>query len=242
MSELQGSGILDEERSGRRRSLWWITAGVVALLPLALLIPFACQTLRRGSDSQGGGSGAQQTTGAQDADCGQGGGREGAGEGQEPAGIEETTDAQAAGGARGAAAGQLASIGEVRSADGRTGTVPRPTISGVDGRIAIHQNAGGEPQVLQCLRHAPLREGENPNVEVELDRAVASSQRMYAMVHADDPAGGRYTFPDGDPPDLAGGELAVEPFRYAVSGEEAGGRPPATEPKLRGPKPCRKAV
>ena len=52
MSELQGPRILGEERSGRRRSLWWIIAGVVALLPLALLMPFACQTLRRGPDSQ----------------------------------------------------------------------------------------------------------------------------------------------------------------------------------------------
>ena len=43
------------------------------------------------------------------------------------------------------------------------------------------------------------------------------------MVHADDPAGARYTFPDGDPPARSGGELAVEPFRYAVSSEEAGG-------------------
>ena len=43
------------------------------------------------------------------------------------------------------------------------------------------------------------------------------------MVHADDPAGARYTFPDGDPPTRSGGELAVEPFRYAVSCEEPGG-------------------
>ena len=197
MSELQGPRILGEERSGRRRSLWWIIAGVVALLPLALLIPFACQVLRRGSDSQGRGSGAQQTTRAQDVDRVQGGGRQAAGEGQQPAGIEEATDAQAAGGASGAAlpTGQLASIGQVRSADGRTVTVPRATISGADGRITTHQYTGGEPKVSQCLRHAPLRAGENPNVEVELDRPVASSQRMYAM----------------------------EPFQYAVSSEEAGG-------------------
>ena len=177
MSELQGPRILGEERSGRRRSLWWIIAGVVALLPLALLIPFACQALRRGSNSQGRSSRAQQTTGAQDADRGQGGGREAAGEGQQPAGIEEPTDAQATGGARGAAlpAGQLASIGEVRSADGRTVTVPRATISSADGWIAIHQDAGGEPKVSQYLCHAPLRACENPNVEVELDRPVASS-------------------------------------------------------------------
>ena len=177
MSELQGPSILGEERSGRRKSLWWIIAGVVALLPLALLIPFACQVLRRGSDAQDRGSGAKQTTRAQDADHGQGGGGEDAGEGQQPAGIEEATDAQAAGGASGAAlpTGQLASIGEVRSTDGRTVTVPRATISGADGWIAIHQDAHGEPKVSQCLRHTPLRGGENPNVEVELDRPVASS-------------------------------------------------------------------
>jgi hypothetical protein len=45
MSELQGPRIPGEERSGRRRPLGWIIGGLLALLLLALLIPFACQAL-----------------------------------------------------------------------------------------------------------------------------------------------------------------------------------------------------
>ena len=45
MSELQGPRIPGEEGSGRGRRLAWIIAGLIALLLLALLIPFACQAL-----------------------------------------------------------------------------------------------------------------------------------------------------------------------------------------------------
>lgn len=68
MSELQGPRIPGEERSGRRRPLGWIVGGLIALLLLALLIPFACQALRGGSDPQGGSAGTQQErTGVQGA-------------------------------------------------------------------------------------------------------------------------------------------------------------------------------
>ena len=60
----------------------WIIGGLIALLLLALLIPFACQALSRGSDPQGeSSSGSQQdTTGAQAA-AGAGGGETTAGAG-----------------------------------------------------------------------------------------------------------------------------------------------------------------
>ena len=76
MSELQGPRIPGEERSGRRRPLGWIIGGLIALLALALLIPFACQAIGGGAaDSQGGGSGAQEEKAlAQEADEGRGGG------------------------------------------------------------------------------------------------------------------------------------------------------------------------
>jgi LPXTG-motif cell wall-anchored protein len=73
MSELQGPRIPGEERSGRRRSLGWIIGGLLALLLLALLVPFACQALGGGADSQGrGSSGAQGKAVAQEADDGRG--------------------------------------------------------------------------------------------------------------------------------------------------------------------------
>ncbi len=74
MSELQGPRIPGEERSGRRRPLGWIIGGLLALLLLALLIPFACQAFGGGADSQGEGPGAQEKAIAQEADDGSGGG------------------------------------------------------------------------------------------------------------------------------------------------------------------------
>jgi hypothetical protein len=74
MSELQGPRIPGEERSGRRRASGWIIGGLLALLLLALLIPFSCQALKGGSDSQGQDSGAQGKAIAQEAGDGQGGG------------------------------------------------------------------------------------------------------------------------------------------------------------------------
>ena len=42
------------------------------------------------------------------------------------------------------------------------------------------------------------------------------------MVHADDPTDGRYTFPSGDPSAKASGKkVALESFRYVVSGGRA---------------------
>src|SRR5918998_5265405 len=74
MSELQGPRIPGEERSGRRRPLGWIIGGLITLLLLALLIPFACQALGGGADSQGQGPGAQEKAVAQEADDGGGDG------------------------------------------------------------------------------------------------------------------------------------------------------------------------
>jgi len=68
MSELQGPRIPGEERSGRRRPLGWIVGGLAALLLLALLIPFACQALGGGADSQGRSSSTQGEANAQEAD------------------------------------------------------------------------------------------------------------------------------------------------------------------------------
>ncbi len=119
MSELQGPRIPGEERSGRRRPLGWIIGGLLALLLLALLIPFACQAIGGGSDSQGQGSGtpgkaiAQEAddegggTGARDAEGAKNAGATDAGENAqaEPAGgdgsqasKETATEANSAGG------------------------------------------------------------------------------------------------------------------------------------------------
>jgi LPXTG-motif cell wall-anchored protein len=98
MSELQGPRIPGEERSGRRRPLGWIIGGLLALILLALLIPFACQALGGGSDSQGRGSGAQGKAIAQEADDGRGGGGARDTDGAKNTGAGENAQAEPAGG------------------------------------------------------------------------------------------------------------------------------------------------
>jgi LPXTG-motif cell wall-anchored protein len=117
MSELQGPRIPGEERSGRRRSLGWIIGGLLALLLLALLIPFACQAIGGGSDSQGQGSGTQGKAIAQEADDGGGGGGARDADGAKSTGAGENAQTDPAGG-EGSQAGKDTSA----EADGAAGS------------------------------------------------------------------------------------------------------------------------
>jgi hypothetical protein len=71
-----------------------------------------------------------------------------------------------------------------------------------------------------------LREGESEeDVAVPLDEP-AGSGTLYAVVHAEEPADGGFTFPDGDPPVEANGSSVVaEPLRYTASAGEQAGEP-----------------
>jgi LPXTG-motif cell wall-anchored protein len=118
MSELQGPRIPGEERSGRRRSLGWIIGGLIGLLLLALLIPFACQALGGGADSQSQGPGEQKKALAQEADDGGGGG-----------GARDAAD-----GAENMNAGGTGENAQAEPAAGNDGSqVGKETASGVDG-------------------------------------------------------------------------------------------------------------
>jgi LPXTG-motif cell wall-anchored protein len=117
MSELQGPRIPGEERSGRRRPLSWIIGGLLALLLLALLIPFACQAIGGGADSQGRGSGAQGKAIAQEADDGRGGGGARDTDGAKITGAGENAQAEPAGGE-----GSQAGKDTAAEADGAAGS------------------------------------------------------------------------------------------------------------------------
>jgi LPXTG-motif cell wall-anchored protein len=121
MSELQGPRIPGEERSGRRRPLGWIIGGLLALLLLALLIPFACQGLGGRADTQGQGPGGQQKAIAQEADDGQGsGGARDADGAKNTAATDAGENAQAEpAGSEGAQAGKDTAA----EAEGATGNV-----------------------------------------------------------------------------------------------------------------------
>jgi hypothetical protein len=199
MSDSQGPRIPGEERSRRGLTAGRIILVLVILALLALLIPLACQALR-GSDTE------EQTS-----------------QGNSQESTEETTGLEsAAGGAASrdeeaqTASAEISAL-EDQSGNGTTLTVGSATISGTDGWIAVHRDDGsGKPQVPQSIGQAPLRESENTDVVVTLDEPVRSSQTLYAMIHADDPADGRYTFPNGDPPVEVNGKVVVEPLQYTI--------------------------
>ena len=229
----EGAPPADPENRRRGGGPPWgrIIAALIGLLLLALLIPLACQALRGGDPGGSAGSteGEQQGTAEETAaEQVQGGGETTAPSGK--AEGETASDAAPAGGDAAASAGGTAGdeiaespsaggtaatgaalqAGGQQSGDGTTVTVARAEISGVDGWVAIHADNNGQPG--EVLGHAPLRDGENTDVAVQLDKRTPSG-RLYAMVHSDDPDDDRYTFPDGDPPVEADGQTVVEPIR-----------------------------
>ncbi len=215
-----------EERSG----LPWgrIIAALIVLALLALLIPFACQALRGG-----GGEGAGNTQQEQN------GGQEQGASGETRNGEDE--GAVEGGGGTTAAAGDETAQGNGVSAevaggqasgDGTTVTVPSAEISGANGWLVIRADRGGEPG--DVLGYTPLQEGEGEeDVAVPLDEPAGSGM-LYAVVHAEEPADGGFTFPDGDPPVEANGSVVAEPLRYTASADEQAGEP---LPSSGGPSP-----
>lgn len=253
MSDLQGPRIPGEERSGRRRPIVWILLGLILLALLALLVPFACQALR-GTGDQGstGGSGAQggakkqqegQNKKSNDGQNATSGGKAGGQTGGEAGGEAAGSDRERDGSTRGDAGGQSAQgsgatsggTGDVlvdatnKTGDGTAVTVPKVRLDGTTGWLAVRAEDGGKPGAV--LGHAALKEGTSTGVRVNLDRPVDSSRKLYAVVHTEDPADGKFTFPDGDPPVVRDGKVAADPLYYTVrnaaggaSGEQAGTR------------------
>jgi hypothetical protein len=226
-----------EERSGRGRPIIWIVLGLILLLLLALLVPFACQALSGSGDqgSGGGGSGAQgggaQQEEGQDGkpndkqdsarDAGTGG-KSGAGrsaKAQESTGAKGGKQPTGSGGSRGEVDVVLADVGD-RSGDGTMITIPKAKLEGTNGWLAIRAADDGIPGAV--LGYATLKEGTNTSVRVKLEPPIDSSQKLYAVVHAEDPADGKYTFPNGDPPIVRNGKTTVEPLHYTIKGAADG--------------------
>ncbi|AHY46497.1 Hypothetical Protein RradSPS_1214 [Rubrobacter radiotolerans] len=213
------------EGEGGRRGFPWGKFAVIAVLILLLLIaiPFACQALQGG----GGDDAQQQEEGAPgQQDEGTPAGTDGAaGEGEEAA--EEDAAQQGADGGSVASA-ELDELPE-QTGDGTSVNVPRASISGASGWLAVRADDGGEPG--EVLGYAPLQEGENTDVQVSLDTPVEGSGELFATVHADDPADGNFTYPDGDPTVESDGEAVQQSFAYDLSGagEEAATDDQATD-------------
>lgn len=223
-----------EERSGRRRPILLAVLGLILLLLLALLVPFACQGLsgtgdqgsgNGGSEAGAGGTQKEEVQGGKPdtkRDAAQGGGSDGTGK----SGAQENTDAQ---GEQDAGSGTPqdgvdAALVDApdRDGDGTALTIPEAKPEGEKGWLTIRAAERGRPGAV--LGHAALEEGKNTGVRVKLDRPVNKSQKLYAVVHAEDPTDGNYTFPDGDPPVSREGEMAVEPLYYTLSAAASGGK------------------
>ncbi len=79
-----------------------------------------------------------------------------------------------------------------------------------DGWIVIHAQKDGKPGPI--LGFAPVKAGNNENVLVEIDPAMASPT-VYAMLHVDAGESGKFEFPNGpDAPVKADGKVVVVPF------------------------------
>ena len=144
MSESQGPRIPGEEGSGRGRRLGWIIAALIALLLLALLVPFACQALTGGSDPQDGASGTQENAAAQGGD--DAGSGEEAGDGN-AAGSESTDDS---------GGGELAAAQESTNASDENGSQDRGTAEGSDRGAADRAGGGGADDPLPETGGAPV--------------------------------------------------------------------------------------
>lgn len=227
MSDLQGRRIPGEENSRRRRPLLWIILGLLLLLLLAVLIPFACQSMNGDPGQQGEGSGAQGGSEGSDRDGSKE--TENAKADEAQAGGAQNGDGQPDGGQGDGGQGASEESQDVATArlsardqggDGEKVTVPAATLEGTKGWLAVRANDGGEPG--EVLGYSPLQAGTNNDVEVELDRPVDSSQRLYITVHEESPADGKFTFPADDPTATRGGQAAAEPIYYSVNDGASG--------------------
>ncbi len=87
-------------------------------------------------------------------------------------------------------------------------------VSNGAGWVVIHAQADGKPGPI--LGYAPLADGVNRNVTVEID-AAGATETLYAMLHTDTGEAGVFEFPNGaDAPVQADGKVAVAPFAVSV--------------------------
>ncbi len=97
-------------------------------------------------------------------------------------------------------------------------------ISDGAGWIVIHAQADGKPGPI--LGYAPVTDGANADVRVEVD-AASTTETVFAMLHTDAGEAGQFEFPDGpDAPVKMGDKVVLAPFavsKPAMSDGMAGG-------------------
>lgn len=93
----------------------------------------------------------------------------------------------------------------------------KTAVSNGPGWIVIHEDNNGD--IGGVVGQTLLTQGSNLNIKVTINRPVAASERFYAMLHADAPADGNYTF-DGqngeDGPVLDMNNMVIAPSFIAT--------------------------
>ncbi len=92
-------------------------------------------------------------------------------------------------------------------------------ISNGPGWIVIHAQADGKPGPI--LGYAPVADGVNENVTVQIDAANAT-ETLYAMLHTDAGEVGTFEFPNGPDTPVKVGDAIITPHFNAMSGSEMG--------------------
>ncbi|GIV75656.1 MAG: hypothetical protein KatS3mg050_0050 [Litorilinea sp.] len=106
-------------------------------------------------------------------------------------------------------------VSDMGIVDGKV-IITRATMDG-PGWVVIHTDADGSPGPV--IGHAPLQEGENLDVAVEID-AEAATPLLFAMLHVDEGEVGTYEFPGPDVPARVGDNIVMARFSAAPVVEE----------------------
>ena len=83
-------------------------------------------------------------------------------------------------------------------------------VSSGPGWIVIHIDNNGAPGPV--IGHTAVNDGENANVNVEIDASMAT-ETLYAMLHVDAGQVGTYEFPGADTPAMVDGQMVTPAFK-----------------------------
>lgn len=90
-------------------------------------------------------------------------------------------------------------------------------VSAGPGWLVVHAQADGKPGPI--LGYAPVSEGVNKDVVVDIDPASAT-ETLYAMLHVDAGTQGEFEFPNGDDgPVSVDGKVVTPPFKVMTMSE-----------------------
>ncbi len=101
-------------------------------------------------------------------------------------------------------------------------------VSDGPGWVVIYTiNTNGQPD--EPVGHAPVKDGDNKNVMVQIDPSKVGGQ-LYAMLHLDRGAVCTFEFPGPDVPVMMGVQMIVG--KFTITGPAASSTNDSTEPKL----------